>query len=187
MKWRRPVFTFAVLLAASVGGYGWHRLQREQKFLPQIRSAAEQYKVDPSLVRAVVWRESRFDPDARGKKGEVGLMQIRDAAAREWADAEHVHSFEFNDCLNAQTNILAATFYLSKLLKRYKQTDNPVPYALANYNAGRSNIKKWDYGAGATNSAAFFQQIGFPRTRKYIKSVMRRCAFYHFLNRTGMD
>lgn len=187
MKWRRPVITFALLLAVSVGGFGWHQLHREQKFLPEIRAAAERYEVDPALVRAIVWQESRFHPEARGRRGEVGLMQIQDAAAHEWADAEHIRSFEFGDCLNARTNILAATFYLSKLLKRYRQTDNPVPYALADYNAGRSNVKKWDYGAGATNSAAFFQQIGFPHTRQYIKSVMRRCALYHWLDGTGKN
>ena len=135
----------------------------------------------------MVWAESRFDPGARGKKGEVGLMQIKDATAQEWADAEHIRSFAFDDCLNPRTNTLAATFYLSKLLKRYTQTDNPVPYALADYNAGRSNVKKWDYGTGVTNSAVFFQQIGFPRTKQYIKSVMRRCAFYHWLNRIGAN
>jgi len=67
---------------------------------------------------------------------------------------------------------------LKKMLKRYAQTDNPVPYALADYNAGRGNVLKWNAGEAATNSAVFIEQIGFPGTKAYVKSVMQRCEHY---------
>jgi len=67
---------------------------------------------------------------------------------------------------------------LQKLLKRYEQTDNPLPYALADYNAGRGNVLKWKQGAAVTNSAAFLAQINFPGTRSYVESVMRRYEHY---------
>jgi soluble lytic murein transglycosylase len=69
------------------------------------------------------------------------------------------------------------------LLKRYTHTDNPLPFALADYNAGRGHLLKWNGGAAATNSAVFIGQIGFPDTKAYVKSVMRRYAFYRFLSR----
>ena len=147
--------------------------------------AAKRYGVDPLLVRAIVWRESRFKPDARGTSGEIGLMQIQEVAAQEWADAEHNTSFKHEHCFDPGTNALAATFYLSKLLKRYAHADNPVPYALADYNAGRGNVLKWNTGAAATNSAAFIAQIGFPGTRAYVKSVMRRQELYRFREQFG--
>jgi len=56
--------------------------------------------------------------------------------------------------------------------------DDPLPYALADYNAGRGNVLKWNQGAAATNSAAFARQIGFPGTRDYVRSVLRRYAHY---------
>ena len=99
-------------------------------------------------------------------------------AAQEWADAEHLGGFDHEHCLDPATNTLAGTWYLKKLLKRYAQTDNPVPYALADFNAGRGNVLKWITGAALTNSAAFTAQIGFPGTRDYVKSVMRRTARY---------
>jgi len=52
---------------------------------------------------------------------------------------------------------------------------------LADYNAGRGHLVKWNGGAGATNSAVFISQIGFPSTKIYVKSVMRRYALYKFL------
>jgi soluble lytic murein transglycosylase len=105
-------------------------------------------------------------------------MQLQEEAAREWAAAEHLVTFEHEQCFDPGTNTLAGTWYLRKLLRRYAQTDNPVPYALADYNAGRGNVLRWNMGAAATNSAAFFEQIGFPGTKAYVRAVMRRYAHY---------
>jgi len=159
---------------------------RQKRFVPQIQAAAARYRVDPLLIKAVVWRESGFNPDVRGRAGELGLMQIQEVAAQEWADAERYSSFQHEHCLDPATNTLAATFYLGKLLKRYAQTDDPVPYALADYNAGRGNLLKWNSGAAATNSAVFIEQIGFPQTKSYVKSVMRRRALYRWLAQVGL-
>src|SRR6185295_2164523 len=152
------------------------RLERSQD--GPIRAAGQKYGVEPALVKAIVWRESRFNPRAQGRAQEIGLMQIREEAAQEWADAEHLPHFEHKDCFDAGTNTMAGTFYLKKLLRRYTKTDNPVPYALADYNAGRGNVLKWNSGAGATNSAEFIEQIGFPMTKDYVRSVMRRYQHY---------
>jgi len=58
------------------------------------------------------------------------------------------------------------------------KTDNPCPYALADYNAGRGNVLKWNNGEAATNSAMFMTQIGFPSTSNYVASVTRRYEYY---------
>jgi len=105
-------------------------------------------------------------------------MQIRAAAAAEWCRAEHVAGFLPEDLTDPGTNTLAGTWYLRHLLRRYAQTDDPVPYALADYNAGRSNVLKWQHGVASTNSQAFLDQIGFPGTRNYVKSIMRREKHY---------
>ena len=105
-------------------------------------------------------------------------MQLQEEAAREWAAAEHLPAFAHEHCFDPGTNTLAGAWYLSKLLRRYAQTDDALPYALADYNAGRGNVLKWNQGAAATNSAAFVGQIGFPGTRNYVRSVLRRYARY---------
>jgi soluble lytic murein transglycosylase len=105
-------------------------------------------------------------------------MQLQEEAAREWASAEHLDRFEHEHCFDPGTNTLAGTWYLRKLLRQYAHTDNPVPYALAGYNAGRGNVLKWNQGVAATNSAAFIVQIGFPMTKTYVRSVMRRYEHY---------
>jgi soluble lytic murein transglycosylase len=165
----------------------WRELRREKKYFPQIRAAAARFKVDPLLVKAVVWRESKFHPNVRGKAGEIGLMQIQEIAALEWVEADRIENFEHEQCFDPGTNVLAGTFYLSKLMKRYTNTDNPVPYALADYNAGRGNVLKWNKGAAATNSGIFISQIGFPGTKSYVKAIKRRYVFYRLLARIGLE
>jgi soluble lytic murein transglycosylase len=169
-----------LLLLAALGFLAWQGCLywREHRFDQIIDKAARRYGVEPALIKAVVWRESGFDPEARGRAGELGLMQIREAAAREWAAAEHVAGFEPRNCLNPLTNVLAGTWYLKRVLRHYGQTDDPLPYGLAEYNAGRGNVLKWLAGERATNSAAFTAEIGFPATRAYVRAVLRRREHY---------
>ena len=171
----------AVLLLLAGALYWWWtgRLERSQDV--PICAAARRYGIEPALVKAVVWRESRFHPGARGRVGEIGLMQLQEDAAREWAAAEHIDWFEHEHCFNPVTNTLAGTWYLRKLLRRYTRTDNPIPYALADYNAGRGNVLKWNQGAAATNSAVFIEQIGFPGTKEYVRAVLRRYSWYRLV------
>ena len=186
MKRRRAILFSILFLVTFAAVWLWREEWREKRFIPQIRAAAKRYNVDPMLVKAVVWRESRFNPDVRGKHGEIGLMQIQEITAQEWADSERNLAFTHEQCFDPATNTLAGTFYLSKLLKRYSRTGDPIPYALADYNAGRANVLKWNAGAAATNSAAFIEQIGFPSTKFYVKSVLRRQKIYRLLSRIGL-
>ncbi len=177
MKYQRlqAVIIVAALGVVACWVYYFWRDHREDAV---IIAAARRYGVEPALVKAVMWQESWFNPLARGSKGELGLMQITETAANEWAEAEHIKTFQPEHLLDPATNAYAATFYLSKLLKRYPQTDNPIPYALADYNAGRTHVLQWNKGAAATNSAAFLARMDFPGTKKYIQAIMRRRLHY---------
>ena len=179
MRRAAAILLVPVIIAAVVGTLwllGRTSLEHSQDTV--IKNAADRYQVDPALIKAVIWKESLFRPDVRGGAGELGLMQLQEIAAQEWADAEQLRPFNHNICLDPQTNVLAGTFYLAKLLKRYRDTDDAVPYALADYNAGRSNVLKWNQGEAKTNSTAFIDQIGFPSTRQYVLDVMKRARRY---------
>ena len=139
----------AVFAAINVGGWCWWRAyQLDHSQDKVIIAAASIYDMDPALIKAVIWRESRFNPDARGAAGELGLMQIRDAAAGEWAAAEGIVAFHHSHLVSAKSNVLAGTWYLKRAMGRYQDTDDPVAYGLAEYNAGRSNVLKWKKAGG---------------------------------------
>jgi len=174
-KWWLLAVIFLGGLVALIERY---RTYRENSQDAPILAAAQKYGVDPALIKAVVWRESWFNPHVKGRKGEIGLMQIRDAAADEWSKSEHVLLFTHQQLFDPAKNTLAGAWYLRKLLGRYQQTDDAVPYALADYNAGRAHVLQWAKGAAVTNSAAFVEQIGFRATRDYVRAVMKRRNHY---------
>lgn len=167
-----------LVVATDLGVLLYWRDRREHRFDQAIRNAAARNGIPAALVKAVVWRESRFDPDARGQAGELGLMQLMDDAALEWATAQRLSGFTHEHVLDPVTNTLAGSFYLAKLLRRYTNTDNPLPYALADYNAGRGNVLRWMKGDASSNSAAFCDQISFPSTRSYVDTVTDRYRHY---------
>jgi len=173
MRWARWILLTLVIAANAAALLVW-RHRTEHRFDGPIREAARRYGVPEGLVRAVVWQESRFDPDARGAAGELGLMQLMEDASLEWAAASQAPGFSHTHALDPVTNTLAGTYYLAKLLRRYAHTDDPLPYALADYNAGRGNVLRWMKGPAATNSAAFLEAIGYPGTRRYVDSISER-------------
>lgn len=176
---RRKWWWVGVIVLALLAGWvdRW-LVRREHSQDSHILAAARKYGLEPALVKAVVWRESSFNPRARGSKGEVGLMQISEIAAREWAAAEKLPSFRHAELFDPAKNTMAGSWYLAKVMRRYMNTDNPYRYALADYNAGRANVLQWINGAGSTNSEVFLKQIDYPGTRRYVRSILQRYGRY---------
>ena len=141
-----------------------------------IARVAKKHGVDPLLVKAVVWRESRFTATKVGTSGERGLMQVGEAAARDWAAAHKIEVFVFADLFDEKTNLEAGTWYLSRALERWKDRDKPVAFALAEYNAGRSRVEKW-VADGAT-ARDMLRAASGTGTRRYVDDVVGRYLRY---------
>ncbi len=173
-----------VLWRSPDPGYRMHEilaLGRYSDYDVLIGNAAEKYGVDPLLIKAVIWRESRFTPSKIGTSGERGLMQVGEAAARDWAAANKIEVFVYADLFDAKTNIDAGAWYLSRGLERWKDRDYPVSFALAEYNAGRSRVEKW--AANGANSSAMLRAASGGSARQYVDDVVRRYQRYLGQNR----
>lgn len=156
---------------------------REHSCDRAIQIAATQYEVSPYLVKAVVWRESKFRRTTVGGAGEIGLMQVTLPAAKEWAEAHHRPAPTKSELFKVPVNLEAGTWYLGRALGRYRDCDDPVPFALAEYNAGRSNVLRWMAKTDSPRHAdAFIAQIGFASTHRYVRDVM---AIEHKLRQRG--
>ena len=175
--WRSPDPEYAVYDAV------YH--ERFHRYDTLIQDTAKRRGVDPMLIKAVVWRESRFRPDKLGLDGERGLMQITDAAAKEWAKSEKVANFVPTDLFDPKTNIDAGTWLLARALHRYESKDDPLPFALAEYNAGRSRVAKWSGErnnsdpATQASSEKLVANIDIASTRNYVETVQNRVRYYH--------
>ena len=102
-RWLRWLLLLIVIDAARFIGGGTIRWSAvtTASFATQRRSSAWS-----TLIKAVIWQESRFDEKAVGQAGEIGLMQLMELAAFEWADEHGVHDFEHAHVFDPRTNIL---------------------------------------------------------------------------------
>src|SRR5204862_5177796 len=134
---------------------------------------------DPMLVKAIVWRESRFDAQKYGSAGERGLMQVSEREAQEWAGQNRIENFRVEELFDPKTNLEAGTWYLRRAIEHWANQADPIPFALAEYNAGASRAQRWAGNSDvAIPPASFKSSIDFPGTRKYVDSVMARLEFY---------
>ncbi len=101
-----------------------------------VAAAAKAQGVDPTLINAVIWVESKFDRRARGPGGSLGLMQLMPKTAASLAK----QLGRKRDSYNPDFNIHAGTLLLAQLLARF---DGDVTLALAGYNRGAGTVAKW--------------------------------------------
>ena len=104
---------------------------------PWVMQAATAHTLDPDLVNAVIWVESRFDPKARSPAGARGLMQLMPATASAMA---RELGWTRPRTTDPEFNVTAGSFYLAKMIARY---DGDERLGLAAYNAGPGNVDKW--------------------------------------------
>jgi len=160
--------------------YEWMSPARFHQYDRLIRSVASEHHLDPMLVKAVVWRESRFDPKKRGTHGERGLMQVSEVAANEWARENKIAGFNPDQLFEPKTNLEAGTWYLHRAMEHWNHQSDPTPFALAEYNAGATRARRWSGGNGVAEitERQFLQKIDFPATRRYVESIIDRYKFY---------
>jgi soluble lytic murein transglycosylase len=150
----------------------------ENRYDPIILRAAAEYGVDPNLVKAVILRESKFDSKTVGTVGERGLMQVTEPAAEEWVKACRIEKFKPDHLFDPETNIRAGTWYLMKSIKNWKHAEDPIPMALAEYNAGRKNVLRWVDEKSIADPDHFIDRIGFSSTQQYVRTVLAQRKFY---------
>lgn len=187
-------FIICLLLAGAVGIglvafrsgdpfytlFEWLSPARFQQYDPLIHAVSTANKLDPMLVKAVVWRESRFDPRKLGGAGERGLMQVSEIAAQDWALEKKIENFRVEELFDPKTNLEAGAWYLQRAMLHWQAARDPTPFALAEYNAGASRAQRWAGGDGKRpiSASAFQKNIDFPGTKKYVESVIDRYRFY---------
>lgn len=141
-----------------------------------VRGHARNYELDPALLAAVIYRESRFEADARSPSGAIGLMQLLPDTAKGIALHTGGSRFRVRDLYDPEINIRYGSFYLRRLIVKYGDERS----ALAAYNAGQTNVDRW-LEAG--------QGIHFPETRQYVDEVLEARGVYAdaYAEELGLD
>jgi soluble lytic murein transglycosylase len=168
------VLTLAVVIGLHPLEHAVQEITLPLKHEDIIRQQSFKKGLDPALVAAVIYQESKF-ADRTSAAGARGLMQITPDTARFIAKNSGGTRFTLEDLATPQINIAYGTWYLRYLLDRYH---GRRALAIAAYNAGMGHVDEWVKLAGGPNSFDPKADIPFPETRNYVIKVVERRREY---------
>ena len=168
----------AVLLVGAIlgGGFayvyrtepGWYvRLRYPLRYETIVRGHAHNYHLDPALLAAVIYQESKFNAHARSSSGAIGLMQLLPATAKGIALHTGGSRFRVSDLDNPEINVRYGSWYLRHLLDKYGDERT----SLAAYNAGQDNVDRW---RSAGEGIQFAETRAYVDRVEHLKNVYRR-------------
>jgi soluble lytic murein transglycosylase len=144
----------------------FERIRYPLRYSEYVRVHARQNGIDPALLAAVIYQESKFDARAESRSGAIGLMQLTPATAHGIAIRTGGSRFETADLLDPEINIRYGSWYLANLFRKYRDER----LVLAAYNAGQGNVDRWQ---------AEGKSIEFSETRAYVARVEHLKHVYH--------
>jgi len=133
-----------------------------------IRQQAAEKHINPALIAAVIYAESKFDPHP-SPAGAEGLMQILPETAHFIAHLSGGTRFVASDLATPSINVAYGSYYLRYLLDHYRGDEM---LALAAYNAGLANVDSWVAHAGAAGRRLTMDAIPYGETRAYVRRVL---------------
>jgi soluble lytic murein transglycosylase len=113
---------------------------------------ARNYELEPALLAAVIYQESKFDADARSPSGAIGLMQLLPETAKGIALRTGGTRFRVDDLYDPEINVRYGAWYLHHLLDKY----GDLELALAAYNGGQGNV---DRGIRYAETEAYVERV----------------------------
>jgi soluble lytic murein transglycosylase len=142
-----------------------------------IREQAGAKHLDPALIAAVIYAETKFDPRT-SKAGAEGLMQILPSTALFLAHLSGGSRFTTSDLGTPAVNVAYGSYYLRYLLDHYEGDEM---LAVAAYNAGLANVDGWVARARAEGKSLQVEEIPFGETRAYVQRVLAAQREYRSL------
>jgi soluble lytic murein transglycosylase len=153
------------LYVVSTSPSWFERIRYPLRYSEYVRVHARENDLDPALLAAVIYSESKFDAGARSPSGAIGLMQLTPSTADGIAIRTGGSHFQTSDLLNPEINIRYGAWYLANLFRKYGNER----LVLAAYNAGQGNVDRW---------RAEGRPIEFAETRAYVKRVEHLKSVY---------
>ena len=141
------------------------RIRCPLKYESIVRGHARNYRLDPALLAAVIYQESKFRPTVKSTSGAIGLMQLLPDTAKGIAVHTGGTHFRVSDLYDPELNVRYGSWYLRHLLDKYGDERT----ALAAYNAGQENVDEWRRNG---------QGIAFAETRSYVSRVEHLKTLY---------
>jgi len=141
--------------------------------------AAGTYKVDPLWLHAIIWQESRYNPNARSGASARGLMQLIPDTAKALGSDAGIPDLTLDKLYDPAVNIPLGAQLWASLLRELRYPE----MALAAYNGGVGNVQRWKnkWPDAPDELELFVADIGFVETKRYVMEVFRARAAYESL------
>ncbi|HBW46594.1 TPA: lytic transglycosylase [bacterium] len=144
-----------------------YKIAYERCYYAQIRRSGLETGVDPLLLTAVAYTESKFRASAVSPSGAIGIMQLMPQTAFHIAAKNGINLKDTSDLFIPEMNIQISAYYLKSLITDFHDTK----LAIAAYNGGPSSIREWLKGEkGSDSDIAFFHK---DETRRYVENVLK--------------
>lgn len=141
-----------------------------------IESYAYERGLDPAFVAAVIYNESRFDPEAVSRVGARGLMQIMEETGQWIAEKlDETDGYTFDRMFTPETNIRFGTWYLAFLAREF---DGDIVKMAAGYHAGQGAVRSWLNNPEYSADGVTLDHIPYPDTEQYVQRVVNAYAIY---------
>ena len=154
-----------------------YELAYQRPYEEAVRAAAKEFNLDPNIIWAVMREESHYRAEVYSPVGAVGLMQVMPATGKDIAGRLKV-PFEDGDLLKPEVNIRFGAYYLRSMLKMFGDDEDK---ALAAYNGGPGNVRRWSESKLGKTKTDFPTAITFQETREYITKVKNTHHIYRWL------
>ncbi len=156
----------------------WRRLYYPLASGGLVESAAREFGLDPSLLRALVRQESTFNARARSKAGAAGLTQLMPGTARLLSRTVLKKRFRSAFLYDPAINVRLGASYLRQLLDDF---GNDRLMALAAYNAGPGRIRGFLRDHPALSADERVESLPAAETRDYVRRVFLYSESYREL------
>jgi len=141
-----------------------------------------------SLAHGIARQESSYDPYAVSHAGARGMMQLMVGTAREQAGKMGVGFDSYKLISDPDYNVMLGSAYFRRMMNTW---DGNVPLAVAAYNAGSGNVRKWinTYGdpRGQVDVLKWIEAIPYTETRAYVQRVIENSVVYDSLRSSGQQ
>ncbi|HEX5000141.1 MAG TPA: transglycosylase SLT domain-containing protein [Terriglobia bacterium] len=143
-------------------------------FRSRVCQAASEARVDPQWLHSIIWQESKYDPQAKSGASARGLMQFIPETANAVASAANSPLASMDLLYDPAVSIPLGARYWAELMTDFKAPE----LALAAYNGGPENVRRWKMKSPDDEVELFVSDIGFTETKAYVLAVFSARAAY---------
>jgi soluble lytic murein transglycosylase len=173
-----------LIVSAAACVWLYHHTSRYDHIISQ---AAARNGLDFYLVKALIHEESWYRSEVRGSAGEMGLMQITQAAASDFTSHKGFPPINGDRLTEPELNVEIGCWYLRQSIDHYRDSPQPILFALLRYNAGESRANNWmrlalssPSEAGVSEEDQYLSVVDFPKTRAYARRILQRTRARNF-------